>query len=483
MKTAFLSVLALVILVVFVIVPARKAKAQIQGTEQQNEIAFNRLQAYITTQEADAIYAMLTDEFKKQLSSSVFNGFLTGNIFPLGRINNATLLGYKKGVSTYKADFAKAQREVAIATDAQGRIAMLTFRPYTGDAQKARKDHTVATSNPLHTSFEKSIDSIATGYIGMKHTVGLMIGILKDGKESIYGYGETTKGNGRIPDANTLFEIGSISKTFTATLLAYYINEHKIRLDDPITKYLPDSVAANSNLNAITIEMLSNHTSGLPSVPVNMYLGNKQDKLNPYKDYSKEMMFTFLKYYSSGNKPGTEYGYSNLAVGLLGVILERISGMAYEQMVKTVICKPLGMGHTVQHIDEKLMTNMVSVYNEQGEHVPMWDFDAIAGAGCLRSTVSDLLRYANANMQNDKTTLHKAMQLTHVVTSRKEPQVGLGWHYMRDAPMLWHNGGTGGSCSFLAFYPDKKLAFVVLSNSEESVDDIGMELAALLLTR
>ena len=134
----------------------------------------------------------------------------------------------------------------------------------------------------------------------------MSIGVLKDGQTYTYGYGATQKKNGVLPDANTIFEIGSVSKTFTAQLLAYYVNSGKISLTDPITKYLPDSVAANPELQKIKVVNLSNHTSGLVRLPENI-LSKNMDAVNPYKNYTTQLLFSYLKTSKLASVPGEVY--------------------------------------------------------------------------------------------------------------------------------------------------------------------------------
>ncbi|MFI5162889.1 MAG: serine hydrolase domain-containing protein, partial [Sphingobacteriales bacterium] len=290
-----------------------------------------------------------------------------------------------------------------------------------------------------------------------------------------YNYGETARDNKKLPDANTLFEIGSITKTFTATLLAYYANEGKVKLDDPITKYLPDSVAANEELRGITLTMLSNHTSGLPRLPDN-FENHSTSTEDPYKDYTKKYLFDYLKTCKLATKPGKQYAYSNLAVGLLGAVLEQVSGKTFQQMVEQVICQPLKMQSTVEHLNLPLQNRFVKVYNEGGKETSPWHFDVLAPCGSLKSTVNDLLIYARANMIPADTRLSKAMKLTHQVTStQKDLKLGLAWHIViiNNVEYYFHNGGTYGCSSFLVFNPEKKLAIVVLSNCGASVDALG----------
>jgi len=276
-----------------------------------------------------------------------------------------------------------------------------------------------------------------------------------------------------------VFEIGSITKTFTTALLAWYVNEGKIKLSDPITKYLPDSVAANPQLRNITLLNLSNHTSGLPSLPTNFQAQWPNDKSNPYKNYSKQLLFSYLRNCRLNNEPGTKYAYSNVAVGLLGIVLEKISGKPYEQAVQEIITTPLQMKSTAQHLSRILSDRFVTVYDDNGNLTPAWDFDALAAAGALRSTVNDLAIYAKANMAADDSKLSKALQLTHQVTFKNsDTPIALGWHIIKvgGVDYTFHNGGTYGSSSFLAFNTEKKLAVIVLSNASESTDALGAEL-------
>src|SRR6202012_1403152 len=120
------------------------------------------------------------------------------------------------------------------------------------------------------------------------NTVGLMIGLIKNGNVSIYSYGETAKRSDKPPTDNTFFEISAITETVASTLLAWYVNQGPIKLNDQITKYLPDSVVANPALHGITLMQLSNHTSGLARLPNNL-VRNAKDPLNPYKDYTREL--------------------------------------------------------------------------------------------------------------------------------------------------------------------------------------------------
>ncbi len=451
-----------------------------QGSQERNEDIFVQVIAHINDHRSDLVYNMLNGSFRVKYTSEVFAGVLETNLYPLGKITTHELMNYNNGLSRYKVTAGSTLLEFRISLDDSDMIAGLRFLPYKEAASS--KTVLVPTDNPLQTKQDRRIDTIARRYINQSTTVGMSIGIYKGDNSYFYGYGSTEKGHNHIPGSDAIFEIGSITKTFTATLLAYYVGEHKVALSDPITKYLPDSVAANKELQQITLQMLANHTSGLPRLPSNLELSNTT-MINPYKTYNKEQLFAALKDCKLQSVPGEKYTYSNLAAGLLGAILERVSGISYEQMTTNIICKSFNMTSTMQHPDSAEADRQVAVYNDRGTPVVMWDFDALAGAGALRSTTHDMLLYARANMEQDKTNLGKAIALTHNITCATEMNVGLGWHMNKfpdGTTYYWHNGGTGGSSSYIAFIVEKNIAVVLLSNAATTTDDTGIDLLKLL---
>jgi len=427
---------------------------------------------------ANELYALMGDKFKAALTPNAFANVCNQQLFPLGNIKSDSLISFVNNkTATYKLKLDAVTMQFMLSLDQFDKIELFLFQPYKDVSVK--KIIQASTDNTLATTIDKKVDTAARGYIQKVNTVGLSIGVIKNGNVSIFNYGETAKGNNKLPTGNTVFEIGSITKTFTAALLAWYVNEGKIKLSDPITKYLPDSVAANPQLKKVTLLNLSNHTSGLPNLPANFQAQNPYDRANPYKNYTKQSLFAYLKSCRLNNEPGTTYTYSNVAVGLLGIILEKISGKPYERTVQEIITMPLQMKSTAQHLSRILADRFVAVYDDQGNVTPAWDLDALAAAGALRSTVSDLAIYAKANMATDDSKLSKVLQLTHQLTFKNsDAPIALGWHIIKvgGVDYTFHNGGTYGSSSFLAFNTEKKLAVIVLSNASESTDALGADL-------
>jgi CubicO group peptidase (beta-lactamase class C family) len=448
--------------------------ASAQSRQQQKvDSVFQLVKKYFNQKNADAIYNMAGDDFQKELSISAFSDVANKQLFPIGKIKESSLISFvNNSTATYKLKLDSINLQLLMNLDQRDKLELFLFQSYV--EPNSNKTALAASSNPIKSEMGKKIDTVARAYIQKGNTVGLIIGVLSNGHVTSYSYGETIKNNHKLPNPDNFFEIGSITKTFTATLLAWYVNDGKVRLTDKITKFLPDSVAANPELQSITLLNLINHTSGLARIPDNL-IPHAIDPLNPYKDYTKELLYAYLKICKLDSKPGEKYAYSNLSVGLLGNILETISGKPYSQMIREVICKPLGMFSTDQFLNPILMPRFVQVYDTKGQPTPPWDFDALAACGALRSTLNDLMIYTKANMHPGADELSKAIELAHQVTFNKDVKIGLAWHIIKvnGVEYYFHNGGTNGSSSFLAFNAEKNLAVVVLSNAAESTDSVG----------
>jgi CubicO group peptidase (beta-lactamase class C family) len=451
--------------------------ASAQSVQQQKvDSVFQQVKKYFNERNADAIYNMAGVDFQKELTIDAFNDVANKKLFPLGDIKESNLLSFvNNSVGTYKLKFPAMTLQLMISLDKRDKLELFLFQEY--DEPAADKTALAATSNPMKTTMDKAVDSAARKYIQKSNTVGLCIGVLKDGKSSVYGYGETIKRSGKLPNGDNFFELGSITKTFTATLLACYVEEGKVKINDPITKFLPDSVAANPVLQSITLLDLINHTSGLERIPDNLY-AYASDPLNPYKDYTRQLLYAYLKTCKLKTKPGEQYAYSNLGVGLLGCILENIGHKPYEELVRNMICKPLDMFSTDQYLNPLMAPRFAQVYNSSGWPTPAWDFDVLAACGALRSTMNDMLLYVKANLNASQDSLSKAIQDTHKITYSKDVKIAMAWHIItvNGVDYFFHNGGTNGSSSFIAFNLQKNIAVVVLSNAAESTDAVGTDI-------
>ncbi len=308
--------------------------------------------------------------------------------------------------------------------------------------------------------------------------VGVVVCVVDDAGSCCLSDGLMAKGSDRKVDEKTVFEIGSITKAFTATLLADMVLRGEVALDDPVEKYLPPgSKVPARNGKQITLRHLATHRSGLPRLPDNI---EPADPDNPYADYTEKRMLDFLSKYELTRDPGEQYEYSNFGAGLLGFVLARKAGKPYEQLVIERVCTPLHMKNTRITLTDDMKSRLASGHAD-GKPVKNWDLDALAGAGALRATPLDMVNLIEANLKLADTPISKALQASYkdrTATGKADLSMGLGWHVWNrhDTTVIWHNGGTGGYRSFCGFSPEKKLGVVVLSNSNIGLDEVGLHI-------
>lgn len=330
-------------------------------------------------------------------------------------------------------------------------------------------------------SWTQEISKAASDHIKARvydgYNASIALAYIADGKVTFYNYGKTTLPNGKSVDENSVYEIGSISKVFTCILLADEVLKGNMALDDSASKYLPKTVKMPSkDGKEITLKDLATHTAGLPRMPDDF---SPADYSNPYADYTIAQLYSFLSSYELPRAIGSQYEYSNIGMGLLGHILELHTGKSYEQLVIERIAKPLGMTSTAIILTDDMKARLAKGHNEQLEEVSNWDIISIAGAGGIRSTTKDMVKFVMANMSNEDSALHRAMRLSHKIAyaigDERNFQLGLGWHYALDNTVVWHNGGTGGYKAFAGFLKDGSKGVVVLTNTASSLDALGLK--------
>jgi serine-type D-Ala-D-Ala carboxypeptidase/endopeptidase len=321
---------------------------------------------------------------------------------------------------------------------------------------------------------------LATAVDTEKRTVGIVVGMIDAQGPRVVSYGQIDTNAPKPPGPDTVYEIGSITKVFTSLLLADMVKKGEVSLDDPVSKYLPKSVKMPSrNGKEITLVELATHTSGLPVMPSNLNPANTD---NPYADYTVEDMYAFLSSYQLKRDPGAQYEYSNLGGGLLGHVLALRAGTDYETLLRERVLTPLHMTSTGIRLTPEERARLAPGHTATLEPAANWDLPTLAGAGALRSTAHDMLLFLSANLGFTPTPLSAAMEFERTAvrhpTSVPTWDVALGWHILKrdSGDIIWHNGGTGGYRSYLGFDLQKRIGVVVLSNSANSVDDIGQHL-------
>ena len=312
--------------------------------------------------------------------------------------------------------------------------------------------------------------------------VGIVVGIVDAQGRRIVAYGSLNQGDSRPLNGDTIFEIGSATKVFTSLLLADMVQRGEVALADPVAKYLPADVKVpERGARAIELVDLSTHTSGLPRMPTNFH---PKDPANPYADYTVDQVYQFVSSYQLTRDIGSQFEYSNLGGGLLGIALARRAGMDFEALVHSRISGPLGMSSTAITLTPEMKARLAVGHDAELKAVSNWDIPALAGAGALRSSANDLLTFLAANLGYVKSPLAPAM--ASMLTVRRPTgspglgEIGLAWLITKpsDNELVWHNGGTGGYRSFIGYDKKAGVGVVVLSNTftGAGVDDIGMHL-------
>ncbi len=315
-------------------------------------------------------------------------------------------------------------------------------------------------------------------FIDAEVVSGVVVGLYDGGKREIYGFGTGPKG--APPNGSTLFEIGSITKVFTALVLADSVQRREVNLDTAVADLLPPGVTVPSkDKQVITLQHLALHTSSLPRLPQSLPTAAQ----DPYATYNEDMLYRDLIATELPTPPGTNIVYSNFGYGVLGFALGRKLGGSYDKVVSERILRPLGLKDTYV-ITPPGTPDRIQGTNEDLQTMPFWTWDALAGAGSMVSNVKDQLALIDAELDaaaGSKSTLRAPMRLTQEPQlDAAGPNVGLGWQIDREG-RYWHNGGTGGFHAFISFDPKTKRGVVVLASTSTSlVDRIGAVLFKVL---
>lgn len=287
----------------------------------------------------------------------------------------------------------------------------------------------------------------------------ISIAIIENGKAHFYGVKRDNDNIINIQNHNKVFEIGSISKVFTSTLLASLVLENKINLDDDISNYLALKL---NNDQQITFKELANHTSGLPRLAQNRGFGLFIDSDNPYKNYGEEKLIEYIRdKMELGEK---KWAYSNVGVALLGYTLTKIEKKSYQDLLAARIFSKYQMKNSTT-IREDIQNRLVKGLNQDGDITPNWDMAVHVGAGGILSTVEDLSKFAIAQFDSTNLELELTRKKTHQIKEGRN--VGLGWHIFKNENMdefYAHNGGTGGYTSSINIDTINHNGVIILSN-------------------
>lgn len=339
---------------------------------------------------------------------------------------------------------------------------------------------------PDNNNLEAAIDSEVKKLTRKNVSYGLVLAVFKDGATFIKGYGAISKENNTVPGASTVFQIASLSKLFTASLLQILCDDAVLRMDATLGELMGDSFALSPAAQQVTLRQLATHTSGFPSIPKSLGLkaselaGDEDLMQNPYSHLGPEYIFDYLKTTQDKSAPG-RFAYSNFGMGLLGHVLALVTEKDFESLASQKLLARLGMKNTAITLTDEMKAHLAQGYSASGDPTPMWTFSALGGAGAFNSTAEDMMRFVRANIEDDS-MLSKTLKKMH------EPQfggkTGIGWiqptfldKLFGNQLIVWHNGMVAGYASYLSIDTKAKTGIVILSSRAVDVTMLGMMLS------
>jgi CubicO group peptidase (beta-lactamase class C family) len=361
-------------------------------------------------------------------------------------------------------------------------IAQLLLLQLTAKSQQVPFDQ-LPFSNPLQTGNDSILHEQVKAFFKSSRSPGLVIGVSQNGERKFYSYGFADSATKKAFTSETTFEIGSITKTFTANLLFQLQAQGKMDLSLPLSHYLPPGLN-DSILQKINSYQVASHSSGLPRLPANLDKIDAYTLMQPYRFYKREHLYAFIKGMKKINQ-GT-YAYSNLGFGLLSTMAENVTGLSFESLLNNYIFQPLDMANS--YVETKKNNTDSATGYFYGKPAEYWQFDCLAGAGAIKSTPNDLLDYLDAHIHSgDKVFSTVVYQVTQPVKPVSENmQIAYGWHTLDDLQhrVYWHNGGTYGFSTFAAFEPTTRTSLVLAANSSgvnKALDKLAVDLLILFM--
>ncbi len=323
----------------------------------------------------------------------------------------------------------------------------------------------------------KIVEKVIKNFMKNKEAPGVAVALIIDQTPHIYFFGTANKATGEPVTPDTIFEIASITKVFTSTLLAEEVLAGRMNLNDSVTKYLHFAHPPHGQIGKVTLETLATHTSSLPRVP---------PPRRPVRPHTHESVLEFLANWIPDYPIHTKYVYSNLGYGVLGFAVADAAGRPYHTLLDDNILRPLGMHSTFIRVPKALMHNYAQGYNQHGKPAEQYALNAWPAGGALRSTISDMFKFLKANLgMEGPPRLLKAMQFAQEGRFKVSEHLtlGLGWQRFstKKELLIDKNGGVEGFSSYIGMNPDKKMGIVILVNKGKTgVTNAGRKILNLL---
>jgi len=310
---------------------------------------------------------------------------------------------------------------------------------------------------------------------------GIVVALVDRRGPRFYAHGRTHKAGVPV-NADTHFEIGSLTKVFTALLMCRMEHAGLVDSGAPVQTYLPEGIILpKPHEKPVTLLHLATHSSGLPRMPFNFI---PADHRNPYAAYSARNLYDFLVVFKPSAAPGSAYAYSNAGYGLLGLVLERAGGNNFQALLDQYVLGPLGLKNTRMNLTQKEKGAMARPHDDKGNAVPVWDFKSLYAAGALKSNARDLARFLACQLGNRShgmtETFERMMRpVLPLAQDRDGDFMAIGWHLLRfdgGIECVAHDGGTGGTRSLLLLDPGKRWGVAVLANATHNCTPVALDI-------
>ncbi len=328
-------------------------------------------------------------------------------------------------------------------------------------------------------NLEKMVSYIIHSEVDFEKTPGLLVGIIDPDSSYIFPYGVMEKGGKEPIPLDAIFEVGSITKVFTSSLLSLLVGEQQLSLDSPLSSFsLEGFQNPKWDGDDLTIKSLATHCSGLPKLPQNF--GSKEkDASNPYAFYTRDDLFSFLNnYHPETEKPS--YRYSHIGYALLGEIITQSTRTPYADLLNERLLEPIGLDDTRFSLSELQKERLCKGYSIIGQEKTPWDAQVFNSAVGLKSSMNDLLRFIALFLEDSPSELSESLLTTcapQTTTSISKVSMGLGWHIFQPKKKFYdvvaHSGVTSGHRAYIGFVRETHTAVIILANSEAVMNAAG----------
>lgn len=435
--------------------------------------AANSFEKWYNASQYDSIFMSFSIPFQEVFPKTKTLAFLTKLKSQAGEIRTKEFYRQSDKNASFKATCEYAVVLLSLSLDTDKKVSGLLVKPFQENSSGTKDVVNVLQGMP-----RSQVELIGRMVQPFPANTQISIALLSAGKKQFYGILKTNDSLVSISNQKQIFEIGSLTKVFTSTLLAEAVLAGKVKLDDKINGYYPFSFHENLSLDFMG---LVTHTSGLPALPSNLSQHSKTLS-NPYALYDSSKLYSYLQRDVQLDTTVGVFSYSNLGFGLLGYTLGLVQHTTYEALLKNQIFEKYRMSHSYAGRSQKTAA-MVQGLGRNGKPVSGWDFDVLAGAGSMLSCTADLAIFLEAQMKPENKSMEMTREQKFIVSDDR--RMGMGWHILKSKSGMdwyWHNGGTGGFSSSMIVDTETKTAVVILSNistfnpSMNNIDALAFEM-------